>query len=458
MTMSDNLHLPILQLIFVSDTKDRSAESIRKKVLQVFGHNVEVESYLVTSEDMGVAVKHFDFGKTLEDSTNNTLPVGALDAALHTMVILLLNDEFNKNHSLIRYAADLLNEINLKDAKHYGLIASTDLHQDRGVKVKLWADKFIGSYVCFQSPTELRLQTMAMWQDQAGSLGKEGNNEDYQPKVERDVAGEEFALFAASKAQLMIRAGTSDCELFKPVEKNLEAGKKERVNPLDILFFVSHAKADGMPLAQTIGNAIANRSWFDDFFYDAVTIKKRSEAGWTIDMGIQSAIVLVARTNRYSDRYWCRVEVIKADQYGRPIITIDARTDLVFGVDFLPLSQSKGLSIKDGNVLRILSLAASECVRSRLFARNVAKLAENGKLQPFDSDRIGIFYTQPSPTAIQRWLNGIKDQAVNHGCILYPEPAIAGGAYEAAKALIQASKKNVSLHTPSSLIMEADLS
>lgn len=78
------------------------------------------------------------------------------------------------------------------------------------------------------------------------------------------------------------------------------------------------------------------------------------------------------RTEVYEGRYWCKQEVLWADEYATPAVLVEARTGLDHPAGGLPFDRVPSVRIPDGNLLRILFLALREGLRFLLFMRRRA--------------------------------------------------------------------------------------
>jgi hypothetical protein len=139
--------------------------------------------------------------------------------------------------------------------------------------------------------------------------------------------------------------------------------------------FISHAKLDGLPLAKAFKHQL------DEFrgtgkFYDADDIPPGSDWREVLRSGVEQSVLIALRTNVYEERPWCVQEMDWAEDYGCPVVMLDARTQLVRTREFLPVGGAPCVQIPDGNLLRALQSGLREALRVRLFARQVDALAD----------------------------------------------------------------------------------
>lgn len=99
--------------------------------------------------------------------------------------------------------------------------------------------------------------------------------------------------------------------------------------------------------------------------------------------------------------------------------------------------------IPDGNLLRILNAALRESLRYLLFQRRVReiKIDKNTSLKVFSY-----------PPRCLRLLRACEELITKTSAvILYPDPPLRTGLYEAAKALVADKAPNVRLLTPETI-------
>jgi hypothetical protein len=94
------------------------------------------------------------------------------------------------------------------------------------------------------------------------------------------------------------------------------------LSPKPIRLFISHAKQDGVPLAETFRNAIADTP--AAAFFDSIDIAPGYDFGAEIEGNIRESTLLVLQSDIYSSRPWCRREVLMAKKLNRPIMIVNA--------------------------------------------------------------------------------------------------------------------------------------
>jgi hypothetical protein len=200
--------------------------------------------------------------------------------------------------------------------------------------------------------------------------------------------------------------------------------------------FISHAKIDGLPLAHALKHQIEVLGWLEDF-YDVDDLPAGRNWQRELERGVGSSLLIMLRTEVYDGRHWCKQEVLWADEYATPAVLVEARTGLNHPAGMLPFDRVPTVRIPDGNLLRILFLALREGLRFLLFSRRVEEMKRNGTLPtPLE---LRVFSFPPSMSALLRACRSLTDSpepAATPRLILYPDPPLRAGLYEAAQALV----------------------
>jgi hypothetical protein len=214
--------------------------------------------------------------------------------------------------------------------------------------------------------------------------------------------------------------------------------------------FISHAKIDGLPLAQALKKQIESLNL--QKFYDADDLPPGCNWQRELERGVHSSIVVMLRTEVYDSRPWCRQEVHWADEYATPAVLVDARTGLNFAGSTLPYERVPVVRIPDGNLMRILFIALREGLRFVHFLSRVELLKQQHAL--LQSAELKVFSLPPSMPALLKacqTLAASPQPPTVKRIILYPDPPLGTGLYEAANALVSAYVPDALLVTPNSL-------
>jgi TIR domain len=268
------------------------------------------EAFFAAGEDLGVGVLEADFRRGL-DAAKRIL-IDAQSSALHTLAVAVIDDTMTKPFR------SWLNEIDRMTQE------DADDEQSRLTFLPI-------------------LLKERAWQGDTQSL-------DY-------FALEEYAL----------RPGHAAANALALAWRILGAEEDK------LSLFISHAKLDGLPLARSLRRQLENLQGLENF-YDTQNIPPGSNWKRILRSGVERSVVVALRTNVYEERFWCVQEMDWAEDFGCPIVVVEARTQLIRAREFLPIGGSPCVYVPDGNLMRILQSALREALRVRLFARQIGAL------------------------------------------------------------------------------------
>lgn len=208
-------------------------------------------------------------------------------------------------------------------------------------------------------------------------------------------------------------------------------------------FFISHAKLDGLPLAQSLSHTIGQLAWLGQF-YDAKDIQSGDDFKEVLEHGVLGSMLLILRTDIYDLRFWCRQEVMWAEAYDRPALLVDARAELLSRASVLGFTGIPGVRIPDGNLVRVLMEALREWVRIGILR---SRFMEVVRTKPALMSETELLSRPPSLTslaeAIKRLKKPPKDQAADAPVrIVHAEPPLETNHHQAAQDLIRGSFAN----------------
>jgi hypothetical protein len=301
-------------MVIVTEGTSNASDAIRRAVQRAFyGGQYSTDSseaYFAAGEDLGVSVLEADFEKG--PNAARQILTDARSSALHTLAVAVIDDAPTKPFR------SWLNEIDRMTQE------DADDEQSRLTFL----------------PISLRERA---WQGDTQSL-------DY-------FALDEYALrpgYAAANALALAWRilGAEDDKLS---------------------LFLSHAKLDGLPLARSFRRQLENLQGLESF-YDTQNIPPGSNWKRILRSGVERSVVVALRTNVYEERFWCVQEMDWAEDFGCPIVVVEARTQLIRAREFLPIGGSPCVYVPDGNLMRILQSALREALRVRLFARQISAL------------------------------------------------------------------------------------
>jgi hypothetical protein len=138
--------------------------------------------------------------------------------------------------------------------------------------------------------------------------------------------------------------------------------------------FISHAKADGIFLADALRNFIHQvpelRGW-----YDADDLHSGRRWRKELELAASRSVLIAVRTEGYVVSRFCRDEFEWALAHGVPIVVVDALRSASIPAAPLPFAAVPNVRISDGNVHRVLSAALREHLRILLVEASLAECA-----------------------------------------------------------------------------------
>jgi hypothetical protein len=108
--------------------------------------------------------------------------------------------------------------------------------------------------------------------------------------------------------------------LFFKLEKVSDSEKQ--ISPPPIKLFISHAKIDGELLAIQFRDFINSNTKLKTFF-DANDIADAEEFEFSIKQNLSNSAIVVFLSDQYSNREWCRIEVIVAKRNKSPLVVVN---------------------------------------------------------------------------------------------------------------------------------------
>jgi hypothetical protein len=389
-----------LQILVFRHADDTEVESYQKALVRAFQGGVEAGNYLATGDDLGIQLQVFS-------NVPRQQPIPFLDAFCHTVTVVFADRALLEKggEALWDWLADCWTHTNSSDGRHAMLALAMDEREGR-----LYCDK---------RPSLANHQLL-----QVHDLG------------ESAIRPAMFALRLLHECRLRLAEALP---------------KTQGQTPGYLRFFISHAKIDGLPLAHALKYQINTIGWLKAF-YDADDLPSGSDWQKELERGVGSSLIIMLRTEVYEGRYWCKQEVLWAEEYATPAVLVEARTGLDHPAGGLPFDRVPSVRIPDGNLLRILFLALREGLRFLLFIRRAEQMKQNGDLpQPHE---LRIFSFAPSMSALLRACRVLTESKIPSATpcfILYPDPPLRAGSYEAAATLVATYAPGTRLVTPNTL-------
>jgi hypothetical protein len=389
-----------LQILLFRHEDDPDVSPYEEAIVRAFQGGKEGGGYLATGEDLGIQLKVFIAAPAIS-------AVDTLDSFGHTLTVILIDRMFLEkgDDQLWDWLAKCWMHTRASSGRHRMLAVSMEERLGHAFLAK-----------------HLALSTLQLLE--AHTLGERG----IRPAI--------LALRLLHECRLLLAAAL-------PTGPGYKAGY--------LRLFISHAKLDGLPLAYALRHQIELLGWLEDF-YDARDIPPGSDWQLELEKGVSSSLIIILRTEIYDSRPWCQQEVLWADEYATPAVLVDARTGLNHASAILPLDRVPAVRIPDGNLIRILFAALREGLRYLYFMRRVEQMKQNGDL-PSPAE-LRVFSFQPSMAALLRACDSLAKSRVPPSTprvILYPDPPLRGGSYEAAEALVDRYLPGGHLITPNTL-------
>ncbi len=390
-----------LQVVILRHSADDEGVPFENAVERAFQGGTTIGGYLASGEDLGVEVRKFHATPELQIGVSDFL-----DSVCHTLVVAIVDTAALNDNAFLDWLVQCWNYIRPSGGRHRLLLLPLDERVGRRL-------------------SELRPPL--------------GTNQQMTPQQlgEQAIRPAMFSLRALHEARVALAAGLG---LGTPQQP---AGSLQ--------LFISHAKADGLPLASALKHLIDEVRWLKSF-YDAQDIPGGSDWQHELEVGVASSLLVVLRTDAYDERWWCQQEALWCEKYATPAVLVDARPGLAYPAGVLPLDRVPSVRISDGNLLRILFAALREGLRYLLFQRRVRGMSAAGYLPA--ADRLRVFSYPPSMPALLRVceeLSADLQPPIGQVVILYPDPPLRTGLYEAAQALIATRAPGTLLTTPETL-------
>ncbi|MDP9119824.1 MAG: toll/interleukin-1 receptor domain-containing protein [Acidobacteriota bacterium] len=220
-----------------------------------------------------------------------------------------------------------------------------------------------------------------------------------------------------------------------------------------ICLFVSHAKRDGLSLAKSLVNLLGAVPWLGSF-YDARDLS--SYRPWEVQLedAVASSVLVSLRTDIYDHRPYCQKEIRWAEEYGAPMVLVDARGGLVHAASGLPFEGAPCIRIPDGNLMRILHVALRVAARARAFVRRLVQIQKLHQTKLPAASAIKVIPVAPGMSAIAAACESLAKVDKGPKLILYPGPKLAKGYLEAAVAL--AAGADATLTTLADLLLDLE--
>lgn len=206
-------------------------------------------------------------------------------------------------------------------------------------------------------------------------------------------------------------------ELCRFLNRPRPAAPGAVMSPKPIRLFISHAKQDGVPLAERFRKAIADTP--AAVFFDSIDIAPGYDFGAEIESNIRESTLLVLQSDVYSSRPWCRREVLMAKKLHRPIMIVNAiEEDEKRSFPYMgnvPVIRWTG-----ENHQRIIGLALREHLRFLYYECRIAALRRARRI-PKDAL---VLKRAPEILDFQNIAARAADGSGGKALVIYPDPPL----------------------------------
>ena len=185
--------------------------------------------------------------------------------------------------------------------------------------------------------------------------------------------------------------------------------------------FISHAKRDGLAIAENLRNSIRSKTKLDSFF-DKNDIIEGVDFETQIRENVKSSLLMVLDSDAYGTRQWCQKEILCAKKYGVPIVVVDMHSDVITRT-FPYMGNVPSIRLKDENLDTAINLLLRTGLRYEYQKNYLTKIVREGNNDDFD-----ILSYQPE----------LLDMYVlRKNNVLYPEPPVS----EEERRILNSTKK-----------------
>jgi hypothetical protein len=194
--------------------------------------------------------------------------------------------------------------------------------------------------------------------------------------------------------------------------------------------FFSHAKRDGVPLTTAARDWLKRIKGFETY-YDTENLDLSGDIEQQLAQAVESAIIIVFRSEIYDERYWCQKEVLWSEEYARPVLTVDARWQIEHAPSLISFDSTPVVRIPDGNVARIFLSALTEALRVELFKARVRIYAGT-----ISNPSVVAVPRCPSLVALYQATEALRAGTTSsQPVIVYPNPSLPKSMLTAANEL-----------------------
>lgn len=216
-----------------------------------------------------------------------------------------------------------------------------------------------------------------------------------------------------AQTELMLRLTHELCRFLNRPRSTTPGAE---LSPQPIRLFISHAKQDGVPLAEIFRDAISDTPAAT--FFDSIDIAPGYDFGVEIESNIRESTLLVLQSDVYSSRPWCRREVLMAKKLHRPIMIVNAINEDEKR-SFPYMGNVPVIRWTGNNHQRIVGLALREHLRFLYNECRINALRRAGRI-PNDA----VVLTRPPEILDFQNITRAAHQEGRKKLVIYPDPPL----------------------------------
>lgn len=146
--------------------------------------------------------------------------------------------------------------------------------------------------------------------------------------------------------------------------------------------FISHAKRDGLAIAENLRNSIRSKTKLDSFF-DKNDIIEGVDFENQIRENVKSSLLMVLDSDAYGTRQWCQKEILCAKKYGVPIVVVDMHSDVITRT-FPYMGNVPSIRLKEDNLDTAINLLLRTGLRYEYQKNYLTKIVKEGDNNDFE--------------------------------------------------------------------------
>ena len=187
--------------------------------------------------------------------------------------------------------------------------------------------------------------------------------------------------------------------------------------------FISHAKRDGLVVAENLRNSLRSKTKLDSFF-DKNDIIEGVDFEKQIKENVKSSLLMVLDSDAYGTRQWCQKEILCAKKYSVPIVVVDMHSDVITRT-FPYMGNVPSVRLNDDNLDSAINLLLRTGLRYEYQKNYLTRIVKEGN----DDDDFDILSYQPEL---------LDMHMLEKNNVLYPEPPVS----EEERRILNSTKKN----------------